>query len=93
MFTVTDGVEESLLGISKESLNGPDAVGANRTVTVQDPAGAIVLPEQLSAEMLNGGAKRSELATVPITRSAFPLLLTVTVWSEVLPSRTVPKDI
>jgi hypothetical protein len=86
---VTVGVEGSSLGMSKLSLNKPAAVGANRTVRVQDPPGEMGLV-QLFDTMLNGATGP---AIVPTVRSALPLLLTVTIWSAVLPSRTVPKGI
>src|SRR3989304_3303300 len=86
--TVTGFLSRALEGLSKVPLAAPDAVGANRKVRVQLADGARVLPEQPSVAdgMLNGAASGFADATVPITRLAVPLFVTVTVWSGGAPT-------
>src|SRR5512147_224315 len=85
------GVVGSLLGMSKVSENAAALVGANLTIMVQEPAGATVFPEQLSAVIVKGATSGFTEAIVPRTRSAFPLLPTVTVCVEKRPFWTVPN--
>jgi hypothetical protein len=78
---VTDVVPGTLLtGIANVPLAWVLAVGAKRTVRLQVADGDIDVPEQVSPVMLNGAAGE---AIVPIARAAVPVLVTVTVASDV----------
>src|SRR4030067_2670013 len=89
--TVTGFSSGSFDGISKLSVYATAAVGENRTVSVQLPPSAIVWFEQLSVSLPNGAASVSALAMAPITRSAVPSLVIVTVSSDKRPTLTVPN--
>ena len=91
--TVTGFSSGSLEGMSKLSLDELVAFGENRAVSVQLAAGARVCPEQVSFRMVNGVARGFTCAIVPMTRLSFPALETVTVWSEEVPTVTLPKGI
>jgi hypothetical protein len=88
---VTEGALIMLgVGIESDALAAELAVGAKWTVSAHVADAAIVLPEQVSLVMLNGEAIA---AIVPMIRSAVPVLVTVTVASEVRPMVTPPKGI
>ena len=78
-FTITDASSVSFDGMSNASLTAPTAAGRKRRSMVQDAAAASVWPEQPSVVMLNEPASGLSTATVPMTRSIEPSLVTVTV--------------
>ncbi len=89
--TVTEGFAVSLFGMLKLSVKVPVAVGANEIVRVQDADGAMVWFEHVSAVTEKGAASESVAPTVPITRPAFPLFVTVTVCVADVPAVMLPN--
>jgi hypothetical protein len=87
--TVTVG---ALDGIERSALRLPVDVGENTACTVQLPDGATVCPEQLSFCLPNWVGSVPVRVTVPITRLAVPVFVTVNVCApDELPTFIEPK--
>ena len=74
-----------------ENLTGIPDVAENLTSTLHVPDDAIVCPEQVSFRILNSEASVPVSSIVPITISAVPALVTVTVLIDDFPTFTERK--
>src|SRR5271157_522402 len=81
------GLSEALSVKLSEALRFPIAVGANVTVTVQMPLGAIVAPVQVSALLAKSLPFAPPIVTVEMARLAVPVLVTVSDWAVLVALR------
>jgi len=86
------GLLGASLGMSSLAVRDPMALGANLTSTEQVPLGATVAPEHVSVPTGKSPGFVPDVATVPRWRSSVPVLVTVTVFGElVVPTGWLPK--
>src|SRR5205809_805475 len=78
--------------MSRLAVRDPVALGAKLTPTEHDPLGATVAPEHVSVPTGKSPGFAPDVATVSRWSSSAPVLVTVTVWGElVVPTRWLPK--